>query len=78
MRMIRAHISSLSSLSGSAPVPYVYAEGIQNENLKSRKTDVCTEHMRKEIDVYAERAHQLLMFKLSACIRSCCVSLAYT
>jgi hypothetical protein len=49
MRMIRAHISSLSALSGYAPVPYVYAEGIQNENLKSRKTDVCTEHMRKEL-----------------------------
>ncbi len=30
-------------------IPYVHAEGIQNEHLKKRKTDVHAEHARKEL-----------------------------
>ncbi len=30
-------------------LPYVHAEGIQNEHLKNRKTDAHAEHARKEL-----------------------------
>ncbi len=43
-RMLSARISSWS-----ASIPYARAEGIQNEQLKNRKTDAHAEHSRKKL-----------------------------
>jgi hypothetical protein len=49
MCTLSIRISSLRACSAYASVRYMYDEGIQNKHMKNRKTDVCTEHTRKEL-----------------------------